>query len=271
MTPPASRDPIAISSTELAERDALGTLEAWARGVSEKGGVERYRSPDGRSEIELRSAGEPSFGPSLYRVRLVRPSSRNLRISGSYLSPGRFGSGWSQFGGSPFSPDSNKIALVRVESGREPTFHGCILAGDSGRELGRYRSHGPLLHHSWSPDSRFWLGQELGAWVLWDTQSDQASVCRRGRGFPKHAAFRTGTRVLTFDEETGTASVFSVPDWSVVKSHRLLEVEGPCFSFPARQGTGLVLGCCVRFDPELSARQWLLLDIDEANPPPAPP
>jgi hypothetical protein len=226
----------------------------WSQQVLSSGGREQYESRTANICLELTPAGS-TIGPELYSAAVLTNDKR-FKLKGKYLSPGRYGVGYSQFAASPFSHDSEKLALVRVRSAREPAFFGVILEPRSGRQLACLERRRAILHHSWSPTSRYWLSQEMGFWLLWDSTKGGFRSIGAGESFPKHALFLTKDRLLTFDEASGRLVVRQLPDFELLLKDDLPTAGQPAFSFPSRSGDALILGTDISFPDGPEAESW---------------
>jgi hypothetical protein len=245
--------------SDLSERDALAFWESWEQDILLVDPGETYVSPDGQCRMVLTPTGDTAFGPTYFEARLLAPNRREGRLRGYFLSPGRFGRGFSQFGGNPFSPDSTRVALVAVDS-RSANFQGQVLKTGSGDKGWDYRVSGPLLHHSWSPSSNFWLAQQYGTWLVFNPPSQTPLRIAVGtRSFPKHAAFCESDLLMTFLEPDCQARLLSLPAGNEIASIQIPDVFAPFFSFPLPTCDGLALASGVRFGGGLHADRWIVI------------
>ena len=213
---------------------------------------EIYPAPDRRSELVLAFEREPPWRAPVFEAR-VKVGGREIRLPGSYQSAGRYGRGLDRFVDNPFSPDSQRIALVKRLNGDKVEIR--LIETKTGKARRKILRKAPTTFHSWSPDSKYGLFQVPHAWLVVDLTREVEAEVPSDELMPRHAALLDGGALLAYSDSRAIIEHWAPPHWESASEAASLDLARPVYSYP--DNGGLTLGYGVDFSSSLRAEGWI--------------
>ena len=256
---------------EVVSPDEVRTIrDAWNR--KSNSSQEIYESSDGENTLVLHYSHEPAWSGALFKGELVQNEARKkIPLPGLFQSGGEGGARRTVFSGSPFSPDSTRLALLdqlsdscRLRCWGVKDILSRFLRLQRPAQYFSCEFQNPMLFHSWSPGSDYCLLQGLGSWTIVNHKGElEAKIETECPSFPAHAAFLTSGDLLLFSEETEEAAIHPVGAWPQRKPVKKITARGPVFTLPEPSGRGLIVGPYSSLEHKSDGEdRWFLIGID---------
>ena len=169
---------------------------------------EIYCSPDFTKALSLKYLGEQRFGFSYFsgkvchleRGRVPGKPLRSFRFR-RILSPGAFGCGYDHWSGSPWSPDSEYVALAETTGRNLDAFRIRVVSCSSGKSTTLMKSRDVLSHHMWSSMGDC-LFKNTTTWYLYSCKNGEVRTACAGKSYPRHCHFEhSGANMILLDDE----------------------------------------------------------------------